>query len=184
MKKIFINDLETEKRNALIKKNKKLLYLLCDDFKEMMMYQQEDASYNIMGKDWHKYVEGHDHYDSFFLTLTDWRAFYNNIDVDYLDDENRNIFYNLKEKISQLDALDCFDDNYYILEKEIEENCKILLKDVEDFLHSYEEIPEDDDIIQYADEMEQLNEYYIEEHEDGFCDGVIRRDVSYTETFI
>lgn len=184
MKKIFINELDTEKRNELIKKNEKLLYLLCDDFREMMMYQQEDASYNTLGKDWHKYIEYHDHYDSFFLTLKDWRAFYNNIDVDYLDDENRNIFYNLKEKISQLDALDCFDDNYCILEEEIEENCKILLKDIEDFLHSYEEIPEDDEIIRYADEMEQLDDYYIEIREDGTSDNVIRRDVSYTETFI
>ena len=74
MKKIFINELETEKRNELIKKNQKLLYLLCNDFMEMLSYKQEDASYNIMGKDWHKYIEYHDHYNSFFLNLKDYSA--------------------------------------------------------------------------------------------------------------
>ena len=184
MKKIFINDLETEKRDELIKKNKKLLYLLCDDFKEMMMYQQEDASYNTLGKDWHKYIEYHDHYNSFFLTLTDWRAFIDNIDCDYLSTDALKLYNEIiKNDIELLDK--CEDDDARDeIEETIEQKARIILKDIEELLHSYEDYPDEDEAIQYADEMEQLNEYYVEEHEDGFCDGVIRRDISYTETFI
>lgn len=37
---------------------------------------------------------------------------------------------------------------------------------------------------EYLVEMEQLNEYYIEIREDGTTDGVIRKDIAYTETYI
>lgn len=184
MKKIFINDLETEKRDELIKRNKKLLYLLYDGFRDMLYNQQEEASYDIMGKDWHKYVKANDHYDSFFLTLTDWRAFYENIDADYLSDDARSMYDTIGKKIKELDKTHCYDEKYDILEDEIEDGCLFILNDIEEYLHAYEDLPDDDEVIRYADEMEQLDEYYIEEHEDGFCDGVIRRDVSYTDTFI
>ena len=41
-----------------------------------------------------------------------------------------------------------------------------------------------EDAIQYAYEMDQLDDYYIEVQDDGFTDNVIRLDVAYTETFI
>lgn len=184
MKKIFINDLETEKRNELIKKNKKLLYLLYDDFKDMLYFQQEEASYLSMGKNWHNYVEYHEHYTSFFLTIKNWRDFIDNVDGDYLSTDALKLYNEIiKNDIILLDKCED-DDKRDEIEETIEQKAKIILKDIEDYLKTFDELPDDDDIIQYADEMEQLNEYYIEEHEDGFCDGVIRRDVSYTETFI
>lgn len=184
MKKIFLNEMETERRNELIKKNEKLLYLLRDDFMNMLSYQQEDVSYYAMGKDWHRYIESHDHYDSFFLTLKDWRTFINNIESDYLNTDALKLYNEIiKNDIALLEKYED-DDKRDEIEETIEQKAKIILKDIENLLHEYEETPEDDDVIQYADEMEQLNEYYIEEHEDGFCDGVIRRDISYTETFI
>lgn len=183
MKKIFINDLETEKRNELIKKNKKLLYLLYDDFREMLSFQQEEASYLTMGKNWHNYIEYHDHYTSFFLTVKNWRDFIDNVDPCYLSNDAVKVYNNIKNNITRTaDAI--LNDDYDKIIEEIEKDCNIILKDIEDYLKNFDELPDDDDVIQYADEMEQLNEYYIEEHDNGFCDGVIRRDVSYTETFI
>lgn len=40
------------------------------------------------------------------------------------------------------------------------------------------------EMIDYTEEMEQLNDYYININEDGSSDDVICLDVSYTETFI
>ena len=75
-------------------------------------------------------------------------------------------------------------DNYWNLYNHLEEKTKEVLKDVEEYLHSFEEYPTKEDAIEYANEMEQLNNYYIEVHDDGFCDNVIRLDVSYTEAYI
>ena len=67
---------------------------------------------------------------------------------------------------------------------ELETETKKVLEDVENYLHEFEEYPSEDDAIQYADEMERLENYYIEEREDGTSDNVIRLDIAYTETFI
>lgn len=42
MKKIFINELETEERNKLIKNNKKLIEILQSDLYECNMFMQEE----------------------------------------------------------------------------------------------------------------------------------------------
>ena len=42
----------------------------------------------------------------------------------------------------------------------------------------------EDDASRYADEMDQLDVYYIEENEDGSTDGVIRQDIAFTECYI
>lgn len=184
MKKIFLNEMETERRNELIKNNKKLIERLQNDLYNTNMERQGiDAEY-ILGKNWHNYIEYHDNYNSFFLTVKDWRKLIDNIDINYLSDESIKLYHEIIENITIMEKEDTDSEKYHELDEKNEEKTKIILKDVEDLLHDYEEYPEEDDAIQYADEMEQLNEYYVEEHEDGFCDGVIRCDVSYTETFI
>ena len=57
---------------------------------------------------------------------------------------------------------------------ELETETKKVLQDVENYLHDFESYPSEDDAIQYADEMERLENYYIEEREDGTSDNVIR----------
>lgn len=184
MKKIFINDLDTEKRNELIKKNDKLIKQLQEYLYEEQMFWQLDTTENCLGKDYHKYLEYHDHYSSFYFTIKDWRKFIDNVGSDYLTDKGLEIYKEIIEESKKLDELEEYSDTYYELEEKLEKKCKIILDDLEELLHSYEEYPNEDDAIQYADEMEQLEGYYIEEYEDGFCDGVIRKDIAYTETFI
>lgn len=184
MKKIFINELETEKRNELIKKNSKLINKLQADLYDSNMEMQYIDSKNIMNDDALRSIEYHDHYSSFFYTLKDWKRFIINIEPDYLSEEARKTANIIYKKIDVLDSMDPYSDNYYNLDKWLFKQTETVLKDIEDYLHGYEEYPEEDEAIQYADEMDQLNDYYIEEREDGTSDNVIRLDIAFTECYI
>lgn len=183
MKK-YINELETEKRNYIIKLNKKLADQLQADLYESQMEMQYIDSKNIMTDDALKAIEYHDNYSSFFYTLKDWRRFITGIDAGYLTDEAHDVYNYIMKKLDVLDSMNIYSDNYYNLEEHLEEKTKIILKDIEDFLHTYENYPDLDEAIQYAEEMDQLDNYYIEINEDGTSDNVIKLDVAYTETFI
>lgn len=184
MKKIFINELEENKRNELIKKNNKLIDQLQDDLYESNMEMQYIDSKNIMDDDALRAIEYHDNYNSFFYTLRDWRKFITHIDTVYLSEEAQKIADIIYKKIDILDTMDPYSDNYERLDDWLEKQTKKVLKDIEDYLHTYEDYPSEDDAIEYADEMDRLEDYYIEEREDGTSDGVIRKDVSYTECYI
>lgn len=184
MKKIFINELETEKRNKLIKNNSKLINQLQADLYESNMEMQYIDSKNIMNDEALRSIEYHDHYSSFFYTLKDWHKFITNIDTIYLSEEAEKTADIIYKKIDVLDSMNPYSDNYYNLDEWLFKQTEKVLKDIEDYLHSYEEYPEEDEAIQYADEMDQLNDYYIEEREDGTSDNVIRLDIAYTDCFI
>ena len=184
MKKLFLTDINTEKRNELIKKNQKLENKLLEDLYEYNMFNQEEEGRELLGKDQYKYIDIKDHYSSFFYTLKDWSKFIINIDADYLTTEARAIYEKVCNKIDTLDSMDPYCENYDLLNQWLFNNTEIVLKDIENYLHTYEEYPDIDDAIQYADEMDQLNDYYIEIRDDETSDNVIRRDIAYTETFI
>lgn len=184
MKKIYINNLDTEKRNYLIKLNNKLINQLQEELYEVQMDQQLECFECMLDKTGRDALEYHDHYSSFYYTIKDWRKFIDGLDKDYLSTEGLNTYNNIIEKMNELDAIYPYSDRYYDLDAELEEESKKVLTDVEDLLHSYEDYPSEDDAIQYADEMEHLNDYYIEEREDGTSDNVIRLDIAYTECFI
>lgn len=184
MRKIFINELETEKRNELIEKNTKLADRLQNDLYESNMEMQYIDSKNIMNDDALNAIQYHDHYSSFYYTLIDWRKFIINIDPCYLSEDAREIYEKVCAKIDTLDSMDLYCENYQRLDDWLYKQTEKVLKDIEEYLHTYEEYPDLEDAIQYAYEMDQLDDYYIEVQDDGFTDNVIRLDVAYTETFI
>lgn len=183
-KKVFINELETETRNKYIKQNKKLIEKLQNDLYSSNMDLQYIEAKNIIGKEGFNAIQYHDNYSSFFYTLKDWRKFYQNIDYSYLSDEASKKADKITKNIDKMDTLEYYNDDYYKIDEECEELAKEILKEIENILHAYEEYPTEDDAIEYADEMEQLEEYYIEFREDNTTDGVIRRDVAFTECYI
>ena len=184
MKK-YINELEAEERNKIIKMNKKLIDQLLSNLYEYEMNCQYEEGRSLLGENSYKYIDIRDHYSSFFLVLKDWEKMIDNIDPDYIAaDEARKLYNYIKNKKNVLYNMDCYSLNYERLEEHLESKSKELLKQLEEQLHEYEEAPEEDDAIQYADEMEQLNDYYIEIREDGTTDNVIRLDINYTECYI
>lgn len=184
MKKIYLKDMEIEERNEVIKNNSKLINILQNDLYDNNMDLQYIEGNNIMNEEAIKAIKYHDYYSSFFYTLIDWRKFYQNVTYVFLSDEANEKAKKIDENIEKMDALPEYNDEYYKLDEECEELAKEILKEIEDYLHTFEEYPSEDEAIQYADEMEQLENYYIEEREDGTSDGVIRKDISYTECYI
>ena len=184
MKKVYINELETEERNKLIKNNIKLIGMLQSDLYECNMFAQEEEAREMFGADSHRYIDIRNHYSSFYLVLKDWRRFMDNLDSDYLSPEAIELYNKTKKYIEKLDSLNEDDTKYETLYNIIELECIDLLKECEKQLHQYEDYPTEDDAIEYADEMEQLEDYYIEEREDGTTDGVIRKDIAFAECYI
>ena len=184
MKKLYLKDMENDRRDYLIKLNEKLINQLLNNLYEDQMFQQGEASDCMFGKDWHKWIDYRDHYQTFYLRLKDYRNFLINLDADYLTPEARNLYDKTIIKLDTLDALDPYSENYDRLEAWIEKNSEIILKDAEEYLHEFENYPSEDDAIRYADEMEQLEDYYIEVWEDGGSDNIIRKDIAYTECYI
>lgn len=184
MKKLYLKDMENDRRDYLIKLNTKLINQLLEYLYEDQMFQQSETFSFILGKDWHKWLDYRDHYQTFYLILKDYRKFLVNLDADYLTPEARNLYDKTIIKLDTLDTLDPYSENYDRLEAWIEKNSEMILKDAEEYLHGFEEYPSEDDAIRYADEMEQLEEYYVEVWEDGGSDNVIRKDIKYTECYI
>lgn len=184
MKKILLNELDTEKRNYYIKLNKKLINQLQSDLYESQMEWQYYESKDIMNDDALRAIEYHDHYTSFYYILRDWRKFIININPEYLDDDIKKTYNTIISKIDILDSMNLYSKNYNNLNEWLHEQTKKVLQSIEDYLHTYEEYPNEDDAIQYADEMDQLDSYYLEFQDDNQTDGVIRLDVNYTECFI
>ena len=116
MRKIFINELETEKRNELIEKNTKLADRLQNDLYESNMEMQYIDSKNIMNDDALNAIQYHDHYSSFYYTLIDWRKFIINIDPCYLSEDAREIYEKVCAKIDTLDSMDLYCENYQRLD--------------------------------------------------------------------
>ena len=185
MKKQYLTEMENDKRNYLIKSNKKLIEMLQTDLYKSNMDLQEEEGCELLGKNCHEYIEIKDDHTSFYLILKNWHKFIDNLAAEYLAKNTAIALYkDIKNKQTKLYNMDCYDDDFNKLDEEIENDCKKLLKYCEDQLHEYEKYPTEDDAIQYADEMEQLEDYYIEEREDGTTDGVIRKDIAYTECYI
>ena len=184
MKK-YINELETEERDKIIKMNQKLIYQLLDNLYEYEMDRQYEEGQLLLGENSYKYIDIKDDYSSFFLVLKDWEKMIDNIDPDYIAaDEARKLYNYIKNKKNVLYNMDYYSLDYERLNEHLESKSKELLKQLEEQLHEYEKAPDEDDAIQYADEMEQLEDYYIEIKEDGSTDNVIRKDIAYTECFI
>ena len=183
MKK-YIIDLDEKEMIDLIHKNEKLENKLLQDLYDNQMLSQEIQGNEMFGKDYYKWIEYHNNYQSFYLTLNDWRQFIINLDNNYLTDDIIKLVNYIDKKIEVLDSMEYGCDNYWRLDEHLENKAREVLEECEKILHEYENFPTIEEAIDYAEEMEQLNDYYININEDGSSDGVIRLDVSYTETFI
>lgn len=184
MKKMYLKDMDDEKLLYLIKLNSKLEARLAEYLIENLMFQQEEETKYMLGNDFYNYIDVRDNYSSWFFILKDYRKFLTNIDKDYLSTVEEELYNKLIDKLDTLDTLDLYSENYDNLDNWLEKGSKELLDMIEKELHTYEEYPSIEDILQYNKEMEQLEDYYIEIDDNGGTDNVVRLDVAYTETFI
>lgn len=183
MKKVYLNEMNNDKIKYLLTINEKLASRLNNDFLEIKMDWQSEDIKNTLGNNYHNYIKIHDHYNSFYMRLTDWERFIDYLNTDYLNNDDITIYNMIQEKREQLKELDFYSDEYDTIYEECEKLSIKLLESIENFLHTFEEW-EDDEMIDYFQEMDSLSDYYIEVREDETSDNVVRLDVSYTETFI
>lgn len=182
MKK-YIKELNKDQLIELIGKNEKLYNKLAESFYETQMDMQSEDTENMFGKDYHRWIEYRDNYNSFYFIIKDWRKFIENLDTDYLDDENIKIANYIEKKIDVLDSMEYGCENYWRLDEYLEKKAKEVLDFCEKSLHGYEEYPSIEDVVVDAIDNDLLENYYIELDENGNTDNVIKLDVNYTETF-
>lgn len=182
MKK-YIKELNKDQLIELIGKNEKLYNKLAESLYEAQMYMQSEDAENMFGKDYHRWIEYRNNYNSFYFILKDWRKFIVNLYTDYLDEENIKIVDYIDKKIDVLDSMEYGCENYWRLDKYLEKKAKEVLDFCEKILHEYEEYPSIENTVVDAIDNDLLEDYYIELDENGNTNNIIKLDVSYTETF-
>lgn len=180
MKKIYLKDLSREELFDLCIKNDNFMEQFYERVQEDNMFWQEEESNNMFGKEWHRYIDCHDNYDSFYLRLRDWYKFISNLDSDYLCSEGLELYKYIMKKKKIFDSMTQYTDRYDNLEEHLENTCADLLEICEGQLHEYEKYPSFDEVFDamYDCEWQLEKDYYTDEkHEKVYL------DVAYTKTF-
>lgn len=165
MKK-YIKDMTKEELKQIFHNIESIRTTMWDwKFEENMEQQQEYANI-FFGKEWHKYINYHDYYSSFYLRLKDATQFFENItecNADYLSVEDSKKYlelykqarkyYNIMEKVCNFGT-----DKYYDNEEKLLETCEKILELFEKELHSLEDI-----------DLEELEDYFIFQVEENGC---------------
>lgn len=165
MKK-FIKDMNSEEIKKCLQENNKFYNLVYNDMYESDMECQYEESKLMFRKDHYKYIEYHDNYSSFFLTLINWQQFIDNLEKDYLCQDGialYNEIIELKKEYENI-SLETFEEEerYYFLEGKIETMCKDLLEICENQLHEYEKADYSfEDLIDYVMNSCKYEEFYI-----------------------
>ena len=185
MKKYF-NKLNQEEIRKVLEKNEKLFDELSQHLYEDKMYWQKEDSENMLGKNWHKYIDYYDNYSSFYLSLKNWEMFINNLDRDYLTTEGTELYDYIMNKKNILDNMEWGTDNYYNLEEHLEKKSHELLDICESMLHEYENYPDFEECYNYllgTTYDDTLENCYIIIDDKGSTDYILYEDIAYTKSY-
>ena len=69
-------------------------------------------------------VDIRDHYSSFFLALSDWEKFFNNVNKDYLSEDGIILYNEISKLYEEYQNTELFDNRYNELYEIIENKCK------------------------------------------------------------
>lgn len=168
MKKVYFKDLDTKTKIDIVLNNVQLDQKANEYFYEEQMFRQQEDGELMLGKDWYKYIEFHNNYNSFFLTLINWQKFIDNLDPDYLCQDGIDLYNEIIKLKKEYENIACDtieeENRYNELEEKLENKCKDLLEICEDQLHEYENYNIEDykDFLENEFEYNHLfEEYYI-----------------------
>lgn len=183
MKKYF-NELHQEEIRKVLEKNELLFNELSQYLYEDKMYWQEEDADNMFGKNWNRYINFKDNYNSFYLRIIDWEEFINNLDKDYLTQEGIDLYNYIQDKKEILNNMELYSENYYNLEEHLEEKSQELLDICEYMLHEYEKYPDFDECYNYiVDNLDLYEDCYINVDKKGNTDYILYQDIAYTKSF-
>lgn len=180
MKKIYLKDLNEQELRQLCENNDAFMEQYYERVQEDNMFWQEEESNNMFGKEWHRYIDCHDNYSSFYLRLRDWYKFISNLDSDYLCDEGLKLYDYIMKKKNIFDNMEPYTNRYDNLEEHLEKTCADLLEICEGQLHEYEEYPSFEDVFTNMIDCDWYKE------EDYYTDEDMKKiylDVAYTKEF-
>lgn len=185
MKKYF-KELSDKEKEKILEKNNKLFDELSQYLYEDKMYWQEEDADNMFGKNWNRYIDLKDNYNSFYLRIINWEEFINNLDKDYLTQEGIVLYNYIQDKKEVLNNMEWGTDNYYNLEKHLENKSQELLDICESRLHDYEKYPDFNECYNYllgATYDNTLENCYIIIDDKGSTDYILYEDIAYTKSY-
>ena len=165
MKK-FIKDMDQKEIEKCLQVNNEFYNLVYNDLYENDMDCQYEEGKLLFGENCHKYIEIHNHYSSFFLTLINWYEFIENLDKDYLCQNGIDLYNEIIKLKKEYENISCEteeeENRYNELEEELENKCKDLLEICEDQLHEYEKGDYSmEDMIDYVMNSWGYEDFYI-----------------------
>jgi hypothetical protein len=146
-----IKELTKEELKELLKKNREFENYIYERAYEDNMFYQGERMKELMGDA--DGIEINNHYTSFYFRLKDAQKFFNSVNRNELDDEQRELYDNAKKLIDEyenLEADDLYGDKGEELYENIETECAKLMEKIEEELHGYETVT-DDDFENYLD---------------------------------
>lgn len=159
MKKYYVKNLKEEEKKEILENNEKLKNEIFEIIYEDNMEYQLELGEIFFGSKTFDYLEIKDYYSSFYLRIKDPIKLYENIDInnsDYLSIEDgekyKTLYKEATKKYNNIQKCNCYSDNYYKNEEELEEILEKIVKILEKKLHSLEDITED-----------QIEEYFVED---------------------
>lgn len=158
--KTYLKDMKEAEAWELVHNNSDYMAELYEEMAQDRGEQQSEEAGLILGSDWHKYIDYHDHYNSFYLRVKDPAEMIRNIDKDYLTEAQAERFEKAKsllDKYENEEDPDKIDSWYYQLETQ----AKGLLADIEESLHEYENITDDDIKEEFIINLEDNEDYTI-----------------------
>ena len=187
--KRYLKDMEIEKQVDILFNNEDIRNVLAERYYEDLMLQQQEEGELILGEHWSKYIDFHDNYNSFFLTLKNRNEFLDNLDKNYLTQEGIDLYdetYKLYEEYNNMSMYDDADEEqeerYNGLDIKLDDNCEKLLQICENCLHGYEDYT-DEDLKEFIYNEIKFNHYGEELYILGNDTSKVYEDVSYTRTY-
>lgn len=153
MKKKYFKDMDVNEQLNIIMNNTKLKSNFEELYYNYLMEQQCCETELMLGKRTPG-VDIKDHYSSFFLVLTDWEKFFNNVNKDYLSEDGIVLYNEISKLYEEYQNTELFDNRYDELYEILEDKCKELLNICEGLLHNWESYSEED--------MKEELKYHIE----------------------
>ena len=158
--KTYLKDMKAGEAWELVHNNSDYMAELYEDMAQDRGEQQSEEAGLILGSDWHKYIDYHDNYNSFYLRVKDPAEMIRNIDKDYLTEAQAERYEKAKSLLDKYENEEDPEklDSWY---DQLEIQAKGLLADIEESLHEYENITDDDIKEEFIINLEDNEDYTI-----------------------
>lgn len=182
-KKIYLKDIKENEEllKEIFNNNEKLKEDCYKDTYELSMEQQLEFGELCLGKDYHNYIDIRDNYSSFYLVLRNGTKLIENIDKDYLNTEEEELYNKAIKILEKMNNETMYSDKYYEYEDKLDNITKELLELIEKDLHGYENIDDEQVIENFIFQLQNNYVYedlYYYEDDKNYN---LYEDISYTK---